>query len=174
MRLWRRMAVYLAWIGLLVCSFQASAQQAASAGAESNSTVRPVTGQQQSSSGGPPDSPSATRSQLRETENQENNLKAQSTELAPAAPQAAEPQPTSQSQNSDQPPQKPVGTAAVGPTRASGVAASQPAGVAVAPAKQRRARTIVLKVGAIVGAGAAVGIVIALTRASPSTPPGTR
>jgi hypothetical protein len=56
--------------------------------------------------------------------------------------------------------------------RVSGVAASQPAGVAIAPAKQRRVRTIVIRVSAIVGAGAAVGTVAALTRATPSKPPG--
>jgi hypothetical protein len=33
-------------------------------------------------------------------------------------------------------------------------------------------RTIVIKVGAIVGAGAALGTVIALTAATPSKPPG--
>jgi hypothetical protein len=54
----------------------------------------------------------------------------------------------------------------------SGVAASQPAGVAIAPAKQRRVRLIVIRVGAILGAGAAVGTVVALTQATPSKPPG--
>ena len=46
------------------------------------------------------------------------------------------------------------------------------AGVAVAPAKQRRVRTIVIRVGAIVGAGVAVGSVVALTAATSSKPPG--
>jgi len=65
-----------------------------------------------------------------------------------------------------------VGTAAAETSNASGVAASQPAGVAVAPAKQRRVRTMVLRVGALVGAGVAVGTVVALTQATPSKPPG--
>ena len=69
-------------------------------------------------------------------------------------------------------PQKPVGTAAAEPTHAGGIAASQPAGVAVAPAKQRRVRTIVIRVGAILGAGVAVGSVVALTEATSSKPPG--
>jgi hypothetical protein len=69
-------------------------------------------------------------------------------------------------------PQKPVGTAAAETPNASGIAASQPAGVAIAPAKQRRARTIVLRVGALVAAGVAVGSVVALTRATASKPPG--
>jgi hypothetical protein len=69
-------------------------------------------------------------------------------------------------------PQKPVGTAAAEAPNASGVAASQPAGIAMAPAKQRRVRTIVLRVGAIIGAGVAVGSVVALTAGTPSKPPG--
>jgi hypothetical protein len=70
-------------------------------------------------------------------------------------------------------PQKPVGTAAAEAPNASGVAASQPAGIAMAPAKQRRVRTIVLRVGAIIGAGVAVGSVVALTAGTPSKPPGS-
>jgi len=99
---------------------------------------------------------------------------------------AAEPQsPTSQSspaepaqtpsqtvEPSQTAPQKPVGTAAAETSKASGVAASQPAGVAIAPAKQRRVRMVVIRVGAILGAGAAVGTVVALTQATPSKPPG--
>jgi hypothetical protein len=69
-------------------------------------------------------------------------------------------------------PQKPVGTAAAGAPDTSGIAASQPAGVAIAPAKQHRVRTIVIKTGAIIAAGAAIGTVVALTAATPSRPPG--
>jgi hypothetical protein len=69
-------------------------------------------------------------------------------------------------------PQQPVGTAAAETSKASGIAASQPAGVAIAPAKQRRVRLIVIRVGAILGAGAAVGTVVALTQATASKPPG--
>lgn len=72
-----------------------------------------------------------------------------------------------------QPPaQVPVGTAAAGVIPADGIAASQPAGVAIAPAKQHRVRTIVLRMGAIVGTGVAVGSVVALTQATSSKPPG--
>ena len=52
------------------------------------------------------------------------------------------------------------------------MAASQPAAVAIAPAKQRRVRTIVIRLSAIAGAGVAVGTVAALTRGTPSKPPG--
>lgn len=69
-------------------------------------------------------------------------------------------------------PQRPVGTAAAEGPRVTGVTAAQPAGAAIAPAKQRRVRTVVLKVGAILGAGAAIGTVVALTAATPSKPPG--
>jgi hypothetical protein len=69
-------------------------------------------------------------------------------------------------------PEKPVGTAAAGIMPASGIAASQPAGVAIAPAKQHRVRTILIRTGAIIGAGVAVGSVVALTEATPSRPPG--
>jgi hypothetical protein len=70
--------------------------------------------------------------------------------------------------------QDPVGTAAAPSVKTTGVAASRPAGAAIAPAKQKRARSILIKVAAIVGAGAAVGIVVALSSASPSRPPGSR
>lgn len=70
--------------------------------------------------------------------------------------------------------QTPAGTAAAEVSNASGVAASKPAGVAIAPAKQRRVRSFLIKMGAIVGAGVAVGTVFALSQGSPSRPPGAR
>jgi hypothetical protein len=54
----------------------------------------------------------------------------------------------------------------------NGITAAQPAGIAIAPGKQHRVRTIVIKVGAIVGAGIALGTVIALSEATPTKPPG--
>jgi hypothetical protein len=69
-------------------------------------------------------------------------------------------------------PQRPVGTAAAEAPKVTGITAAEPAGVAIAPAKQHRVRTIVLKVGAIVGAGAALGTVIALSAGTSSKPPG--
>lgn len=68
--------------------------------------------------------------------------------------------------------QRPVGTAAAEAPRVNGVTAARPAGVAIAPAKQHRVRTILIRTGAILGAGAALGTVIALTAATPSKPPG--
>jgi anti-sigma B factor antagonist len=81
-------------------------------------------------------------------------------------------QQTSTSQQHDV--QEPLGTAAAPLVTTTGVAASRPAGAAIAPAKQRRARSILIKVSAIVGAGAAIGIVLALAKASPSQPSGSR
>jgi hypothetical protein len=87
----------------------------------------------------------------------------------PAAQTTSQPQaPVTQ----DQKLQHPVGTAAAEAPKVSGITAAQPAGVAIAPAKQKRVRTIVIKVGAIIGAGAAIGAVIALSEATPSKPPG--
>jgi hypothetical protein len=68
--------------------------------------------------------------------------------------------------------QEPVGTAAAGVGNTAGIAASKPAGVAIAPPKQRRVRQLVIKLGAIAGAGAALGAVVALSKGSPSKPPG--
>lgn len=81
----------------------------------------------------------------------------------PAAPQSGE----SQSQD---PSRKPVGTAAAPYERTTGIAASRPAGAAIAPAKQRRVRTILISLGVIAGAGIAVGSVAALSHGSPSRP----
>jgi hypothetical protein len=67
-------------------------------------------------------------------------------------------------------PAKPVGTAVAPYERTMGIAASRPAGAAIAPAKQRRVRTILISVGVIVGAGVAIGSVAALSHGSASRP----
>ncbi len=93
----------------------------------------------------------------------------------PASPQA-EPQGvrdgSSQSSSSQQQqgPAQPVGTAAAPYEKTMGIAASRPAGAAIAPAKQRRVRTILISVGVIVAAGVAVGSVAALSHGSSSHP----
>ena len=85
-------------------------------------------------------------------------------------------QPSAQSQQAAPPqaPREPVGTAAAESVQTTGVAASRPAGAALAPAKQRRMRSILIKVGALVGVGVAVGTTLALSQGSPSKPPGSR
>jgi hypothetical protein len=94
---------------------------------------------------------------------------------APGRPQAADPSgPSGSSQSGSEQQQnsasKPVGTAAAPYEKTTGVAASRPAGAVIAPAKQRRARSILIRVGVVVGAAVAVGTVVALSRASPSRP----
>jgi hypothetical protein len=114
-----------------------------------------------------PDSPGAAWAKTQEVSSQPA-LAGSATALSAQAGTAQ----TTDTQDQTQKPQRPVGTAAAEAPKVSGVAAAQPAGVAIAPAKQRRVRTIVLKVGAIVGAGVAVGTVIGLTEATSSKPPG--
>jgi len=77
--------------------------------------------------------------------------------------QAAPPQPPAV-------PHEPVGTAAAPYEKVTGVPASRPAGAAIAPAKQKRTRSILIKVGLIVAAGVAIGAVVALSTASSSKP----
>ena len=67
-------------------------------------------------------------------------------------------------------PHEPVGTAAAPYEKVTGVPASMPAGAAIAPAKQKRARSMLIKVGLIVAAGVAIGTVVALSTATSSKP----
>ena len=99
----------------------------------------------------PPNSPSPTQSQPA----------AQSEE--PVTPQSAKKQPQEATPN-------PVGSAAAPMERTTGVAASRPAGAVIAPAKQRRARSIFIKVSIVAGAAVAIGTVVALSHGSPSRP----
>lgn len=66
--------------------------------------------------------------------------------------------------------QAPLGTAVAPYEKGIGVAASRPAGAVIAPAKQRRTRSFVIKLGVLIGACVAVGTVVALSNASPSQP----
>jgi len=72
-----------------------------------------------------------------------------------------------------QPQQKPEpnGTAVAPQIATSGGAASKPAGVALAPPKQRRVRSLLIKLGVLAGAGIAIGTVAGLSAASPSHVP---
>lgn len=93
----------------------------------------------------------------------------------PAQPQAvaqdgplSSAQPASEQQQEITP--KPVGTAVAPYEETTGVAASRPAGAVIAPAKQRRARSILIRVSIVVGAAVAIGTVVALSHGSPSRP----
>jgi hypothetical protein len=171
MKGWNRLLVHVACSGLIFSSIQAVALPGSGPtgvdGSSSEATVAAL-----------PDSPGTTRAQSQD-QSSPNNPQREPDTQAPAPPQndqaPDQSQPQAQPQSSQAPSsqtQRPVGTAAAETSNGGGVAASQPAGVAIAPAKQRRIRTMVLRVGAIVGAGVAVGTVMALTQATPSRPPG--
>jgi hypothetical protein len=130
---------------------------------------QPISTAQQVASAELPDSPGAVVAQAQDPSPQNNAPQT----ATPASPQTGV-SPSESSQDQTPKPQRPVGTAAAEAPKVSGVTAAQPAGVAIAPAKQRRVRTIVLRVGALVGAGVAVGTVIALTAGTPSKPPGAK
>jgi hypothetical protein len=98
-----------------------------------------------------PDNPAPARSQTADQSGQPGVSQSQSDQQQNTAP-------------------KPVGTAAAPYEKTTGVAASRPAGAVIAPAKQRRARSILIRVGVIVGAAVAVGTVVALSKGSPSRP----
>ena len=93
-------------------------------------------------------------------------------------PQSDQPQtqnlPANPEPQKPQKPEEPVGAAAAEKGRTAGGAASKPAGTAIAPAKQGQVRSWLIRIGAIAAAGAAFGTVYALSRKTPSTPPGTQ
>jgi hypothetical protein len=70
-----------------------------------------------------------------------------------------------------QQPSQPVGAATAEHVPTAGGAAAKPAGAAIAPAKQHQTRSLLIKIGAIAAAGAAVGTIYALSRGTSSTPP---
>jgi len=171
MKLRNDVTMTLVWIGLLLCGLPAKAmleggQQSGIPPAESNWTANSTTRKEAASQSELPDNPSESRCAWQDAQNQPGSPDMQSTPIVSKAPQSQDSMPP--------PPQQPVGTAAAGSSKASGITAAQPAGIAIAPAKQRRIRTIVLRFGAIVGAGVAVGTVVALSRATPSKPPGAQ
>ncbi len=114
----------------------------------------------------PPVSPSTTAPAT------QDSTPAAGQEQAPQATPAQTPEPA---QQPAAPPKRPADTAPVGTAAAPyekgvGNAASRPAGAAIAPAKQKRTRSILIRVGILVGAAAAIGTVVGLSMASPSRP----
>lgn len=67
-------------------------------------------------------------------------------------------------------PAEPVGTAAAPYESPVGAAVSRPAGAVIAPAKQKRRHTFLIRMGLVVGAAVAIGTVVALSKASPNRP----
>lgn len=84
---------------------------------------------------------------------------------SPQAPAAAQ----SQQQTEPSTPAG-IGTAAAPVESPVGVAASKPAGAAIAPARQRRTRTFAIRIAILVGVAVGVGTVVALSKGSPSRP----
>jgi hypothetical protein len=68
---------------------------------------------------------------------------------------------------------EPVGAATAESVPTTGGAAAKPAGIAIAPAKQHQTRSLLIKIGAVAAAGAALGTIFALSHGTSSTPPGT-
>jgi hypothetical protein len=89
----------------------------------------------------------------------------------PDAPQSQNAQDPQQSQT---PPaqQPPSGAAGAKAANTKGAPVAQPAGAAVAPARERGHRSLLIKLGLLAGAGVAVGSAVALSHGSPSRPPG--
>jgi hypothetical protein len=100
-----------------------------------------------------------------------------STETAPQNPESSTnalpatpaPQPKAEPQM-----QQPLGAATAEGVPTVGGAASRPAGMAIAPDKQRQRRSLLLKLGLIAAAGVAVGTVAALSKGTSSRPGGAR
>ncbi len=93
----------------------------------------------------------------------------------PESPQAQPPAATPDQQAPAKPPQQnqtePLGTATAPGVSTVGGGASRPAGTAIAPAKQRQYRSLLIKLGLIAAAGGALGTVYALSRGTSSVPP---
>ncbi len=86
---------------------------------------------------------------------------------SPGAQLATQPQaPAAQAGQQTSP--APVGTAAAPYGNPEGTPASRPAGAAIAPAKQRRARSFTIRTALLVGAAVAVGVVVAASLSSPA------
>jgi len=66
----------------------------------------------------------------------------------------------------------PSGAAGAKAANAKGAPAAEPAGAAVAPARQRGHRSLLIKLGLLGGVGIAVGSAVALSERSPARPPG--
>jgi hypothetical protein len=172
MRALKDVLAHLAWSGVFVSAVFAPAS---SLRAQAQISQSAVSAQNNDSWVDPdqlPDSPGATLAQAQAPASEQQ----QAPNQPPAQPAPNQAPPSQSAPNHAVPtqdaPQNPVGTAAAEAPSTSGVAASQPAGAAIAPAKQRRARSIIIRTGAIIGAAVAVGVVLGLTAATSSKPPG--
>ena len=150
--------------GVLILGLIALPEMAAAQQSTTDQPQQPVTSEQQ------PQTAPAT---------QPETTPAPANNTAPSQPAQAQPSELPNSPGSVRPQQpaateRPLGTAAAEIGNASGTAASKPAGVAIAPAKQHQSRSLLIKLGAVLGAGVAIGTVMALSNASPSRPPNSQ
>lgn len=87
------------------------------------------------------------------------------------APDSSAPDSSTQSSSSTNQPQAAppsTGTAIAPYEKQDGITGSRPAGAAIAAGKQRRTHTFAIRVGLIVGAAIAVGVVAAASEGSPA------
>ena len=104
-----------------------------------------------------------------------SSVGAPSSNALPDAPSHAQPvqQSTESSSIQQQSPNSvPSGAAGAKAPTVRGAPASRTVGAAIAPAKQRQRRSLLIKVGLVAGACVAVGSAYALSKGSPSKPPG--
>ena len=116
-----------------------------------------------------PDSQPATSQPPQSQPAESQSTAPQQTQAPAPGSQPAAQQETQSSQAGDQ---NPAGAATAQRGKTAGGAASRPAGAALAPAKQRNPRSLLIKLGLLAGAGVALGTAFALSQASPSRPPG--
>jgi hypothetical protein len=122
-------------------------------------------------------SQSSQSSSSQSSSNQASADQSSSTEMQKAddpLPDAPQPQSvqTQSAQPQQQSTQTPSGAAGAKAANVKGAPVAQPVGAAVAPARQRGHRSLLIKIGLLAGAGIAVGTVVALSEKSPTRPPG--
>lgn len=169
------LALILSWMEPMA----ALAQQAAgTAQQQPPANTQPAPDAQQTAPSSPaPDS--QTTSPTREEQENKATQDLVNGQRLPESPSSVKNNPTEQPSTATQTPSQvapiePTGTAAAQSGRISGNAASRPAGAAIAPAKQHQARSLLIKLGVIAGAGVALGTVYGLSRASGPKPPGAK
>jgi len=143
-------------VGSVMCGVPqcVQAQQAAQDNSQQQNGVMPNPAQG-------PLQPVPTRNQP-STENPAPQNPEDSTEAMPATP-APQPKPEPQMQ-------QPLGAATAEGVPTVGGAASRPAGMAIAPAKQNQRRSLLLKMGLIAAAGIAIGTVVGLSKGTSGKP----
>jgi hypothetical protein len=151
---YRFIAVWLAAVLAVPLSAVASAQEMPDA-------PRP-----QTSTPGPPAQPAPKSAEVASLPDSPNPAQQSDSGAQQQQPANAQPTPPQQQAN----PQQPMGTAVAPAQPAGGVAATRPAGAAIAPAKQKRSHTLAIRVAILVGAAVAIGTVVGLSSASPSRP----